>query len=80
MVADIYPAGEKAIPGVTGEALAGGIRGAGHPDVRFLGRLDEVARRLAPELRAGDVVLTLGAGSITQLPDLLQEVLRERVA
>lgn len=79
-VTDIYPAGEKPIPGVGGEELAGGIRSAGHPDVRFLGRLEDVAGRLAPELRAGDVVLTLGAGSITQLPDLLQEVLRERVA
>ncbi len=79
-VTDIYPAGEQPIPGVDGEELARGIRGAGHPDVRFLGPLAEVASRLAPELRAGDVVLTLGAGSITQLPDLLQEVLRERVA
>ena len=80
VVTDIYPAGEKPIPGVDGEELARGIRGAGHPDVRFLGRLEEVADRLAPELGAGDVVLTLGAGSITQLPDLLQEALRERVA
>ncbi len=79
-VTDIYPAGEQPIPGVDGEELARGIRSAGHPDVRFLGPLAEVASRLAPELRAGDVVLTLGAGSITQLPDLLQEVLRERVA
>lgn len=80
VVTDIYPAGEKPIPGVDGEALARGIRGSGHPDVRYLGRLEEVASRLAPDLRAGDVVLTLGAGSITQLPELLQEVLRERVA
>ena len=80
VVTDIYPAGEEAIPGVGGEALAGGIRGAGHPDVRYLGALDDVASRLAPELRAGDVVLTLGAGSIARLPDLLEEALRERVA
>ena len=79
-VTDIYPAGEKAIPGVDGEGLARGIRDAGHPDVRYLGRLEAVASQLVPELRAGDVVVTLGAGSITQLPDLLQEVLRERVA
>ena len=80
VVTDIYPAGETPIPGVDGEALAQGIRGSGHPDARYLGGLDEVASRLAPDLRAGDVVLTLGAGSITRLPELLQEVLRERVA
>jgi UDP-N-acetylmuramate--alanine ligase len=80
VVTDIYPAGETPIPGVSGEGLAEGIRDAGHPDARFVGSLEEVARALAPGLRDGDVVLTLGAGSITQLPDLLQEVLRERVA
>ena len=80
VVTDIYPAGEAPIPGVDGERLAAGIRSAGHPDVRFVARLDEVASRLEPDLRAGDVVLTLGAGTITQVPDLLQEVLRERVA
>lgn len=80
VVTDIYPAGETPVPGVSGEGLAAGIRASGHADVRFMGRLEEVARGLAPELREGDVVLTLGAGSITRLPDLLQEVLRERVA
>ena len=80
VVTDIYPAGETPIPGLGGEGLAEGIRGAGHPDARFIARLDEVARRLAPDLRAGDIVMTLGAGTITQLPDMLQEALRERVA
>ena len=80
VVTDVYAAGETPIPGVDGRSLADGIREAGHPDARFIGGLDEVASRLAPDLRTGDVVLTLGAGTITQLPDKLQEVLRERVA
>ena len=80
VVTDIYPAGEAPIPGVDGEGLAAGIRSAGHPDARFIARLEDVASRLAPDLRSGDVVMTLGAGTITQLPDMLQEVLRERVA
>ena len=80
VVTDIYPAGETPIPGVDGKSLAEGIRKAGHPDARFIAGLDEVASQLAPDLRTGDVVLTLGAGTITQLPDALQEVLRERVA
>lgn len=80
VVTDIYPAGEAPVPGVDGGALAAGISAAGHPDARFIARLEDVADRLGPDLRAGDVVLTLGAGTITQLPDLLQEVLREPVA
>ena len=80
VVTDIYPAGEAPIPGVDGEWLAAGIRSAGHPDTRFIARLDDVASELAPDLRSGDVVMTMGAGTITQLPDMLQEVLRERVA
>ena len=80
VVTDIYPAGETPIPGLDGKTLAEGIRNTGHPDARFIARLEEVASRLGPDLRAGDVVLTLGAGTITQLPDMLQEVLREPVA
>lgn len=80
VVTDIYAAGETPIPGVDGKSLADGIREAGHPDARFIAGLDEVASRLAPDLRSGDVVLTLGAGTITQLPDKFQEVLGERVA
>ena len=80
VVTEIYPAGETPIPGVDGAGLAAGIARTGHPDARFIARLDEVACRLAPDLRAGDVVLTLGAGTITGLPEQLQEALRERAA
>ncbi len=75
VVTDIYPAGEEPLPGVTGEALAAGIAATGHPDARFIGDLEAVASALAPELRPGDLVLTLGAGTINRLPDLLREAL-----
>ncbi len=80
VVTEIHPAGETPIPGVDGARLAEGIRQHGHPDVRFFSRLDEVPARLVPELRPGDVVLTLGAGTITELPDLLEEALLDRVS
>jgi UDP-N-acetylmuramate-alanine ligase len=46
---------------------------AAHPglDVRYTESLEEVAAELRQELRAGDLCLTLGAGDITRLPDLL---------
>ena len=80
VVTDIYPAGEAPVPGVNGARLADGIRESGHADVRFVPRLEEIPPVLAPDLRSGDVVLTLGAGTITRLPDLLQEALREHQA
>ncbi len=74
----IYPAGEEPLPGVDGRRLASGIAAAGHPDVRFVGSLEEAAERVAPTLDDGDLVLTLGAGSITTLPDRLLEAIRGR--
>jgi UDP-N-acetylmuramate--alanine ligase len=63
-LADIYPASEDAIPGVTSETLARAIAERGHPDVAWAGELRAAGERLARDVREGDVVLTLGAGSV----------------
>jgi UDP-N-acetylmuramate--alanine ligase len=73
LLADIYPAGEEAIPGVTSETLAEAIARRGHRQVLYVGDLRAGAERLAKEVREGDVVLTLGAGSVwTAGDDLLR--------
>ena len=61
---DVYPASEDPIEGVTSEALAGAIGKRGHPDVAWVGDLRAAGERLVREAVAGDVVLTLGAGSV----------------
>jgi UDP-N-acetylmuramate--alanine ligase len=66
IVADVYPAGEQPIPGVTRDALVEGLRARGHRSVVALpkpGRLAEMVHAIA---RPGDYVVCLGAGSITQ--------------
>ncbi len=66
IVADVYPAGEQPIPGVTRDALVEGLRARGHRSVVALptpGRLAEMVHAIA---RNGDFVVCLGAGSITQ--------------
>ena len=67
---DVYPARERAedFPGVTGRliALAAADHAGGRP-VYWLPTLDEARTVLAPRLRAGDLVLLLGAGDVDAL-------------
>jgi UDP-N-acetylmuramate--alanine ligase len=78
VVTEIYPAGEDPIAGVTGKNLADGIKERGHRDVRFVPEEDDVPRLLIEELSDGDLVMTLGAGSVTALSDRIVEMIRER--
>jgi UDP-N-acetylmuramate--alanine ligase len=64
VVTDVYPAREEPIPGVTGELVADAVRGHGGT-VTYVADLAGVAPALAALARPGDLVLTLGAGSIT---------------
>ncbi len=68
-VTDIYPAGEAPIPGVTSEAMARAITDHGHKDVTLVRDLNEVPAWLARRAHEGDMVLTLGAGSVHQAGD-----------
>ncbi len=76
IVMDIYPAGEAPIPGVTGEDLAEGIRAHWHRNVIYLGSdRTRVLEHLTEITRPGDLVLTLGAGDVSQLgPELLKRI------
>ncbi|MES1211262.1 MAG: cyanophycin synthetase, partial [Acidobacteriota bacterium] len=78
LVTDIYAAGEEPLPGVNGEALAKAIAERGHRHAAYAGPLAAAAARLAAEVKEGDVVLTLGAGSVwTAGEDLLKARTRE---
>jgi len=68
LLTEIYSAGESKIDGISGQTLASALT---HPHKQFVPSVEEVPALLVPELRAGDVVLTLGAGSIGALPELL---------
>jgi UDP-N-acetylmuramate--alanine ligase len=76
-VMEIYPASEPPIEGVTGAALAERIAKMGAADVKFTGNLEETADSVAKELRHGDVVVTLGAGSVTKVGPMLLERVQE---
>ena len=70
VVTDVYAAGERPRPGVTGAAVVDGVRAA-HPDaeVVYVADRDALARSVAELLRAGDLCLSVGAGDVTHLAD-----------
>jgi UDP-N-acetylmuramate--alanine ligase len=72
---DIYPANEKPVEGITAEALARRIAAAGKRDVAYAPSFAEAAGSVAAMAKPGDMVLTLGAGSVSQLgPTLLEKL------
>ena len=78
VLTDIYAASEEPIPGITLDALAEAVRrGAGRP-VHVVRSLDDVIPRVLEIARAGDAVITLGAGSIGTLPVKLMDALKRR--
>jgi UDP-N-acetylmuramate--alanine ligase len=71
LVTDVYAASEEPIPGVSGETLAAAVRKAGHGDASWVER-SKLAAVAADRVKAGDLVITLGAGDITHVgPELL---------
>ncbi len=75
-VLDIYAASEPPIEGITAQALVRAMRGAG-VDAYYASTWEEAAERLAQVAASGEVVLTLGAGSVSQAGPVVLEALRK---
>jgi UDP-N-acetylmuramate--alanine ligase len=71
LLTEIYAASEKPIPGITGSRLVQEIGAHGHHDLHFCPTMDEMLERLYSMVVPGDVVITLGAGSIWQVGEAL---------
>jgi UDP-N-acetylmuramate--alanine ligase len=71
VLTEIYAAGEDPISGVSGARLHEAVKACGHRDASFVERA-QLAQKLKDKAQAGDLVITLGAGDITQVgEDLL---------
>jgi UDP-N-acetylmuramate--alanine ligase len=75
---DIYAASEKPIEGVTAEVLAQRIAGAGKQATTYVPSFAEAAERAAALAQPGDMILTLGAGSVSQLGPAILEMLEKK--
>jgi UDP-N-acetylmuramate--alanine ligase len=63
-IADVYPASEKPIPGVSGQMIVDAMRAHGHPHVEFQPSIRRIHQNAGVEIEDGDLVLSLGAGNI----------------
>jgi len=75
---DIYAASEPPIPGITAEALARRLRDFGHRGVEYVGSMDAGIESVAAAAQSGDVVVTLGAGNVSQAGERILNSLQER--
>jgi UDP-N-acetylmuramate--alanine ligase len=75
VLTEVYAAGEAPIVAADGRALARAVRVAGKVEPVFVEMVDDVPEALSTLVRDGDVVITMGAGSIGTVPGrIAQEV------
>lgn len=68
LLTEVYAAGEAPIGAADGRALASALRVAGKADAVFVGEVSDLAGAILDHARAGDVVISMGAGSIAAVP------------
>ena len=73
---DIYAASEAAIEGVNAPALVEKIRSFGHRSANYVASMDEGVAAIASAAGPGDLIITLGAGSVSQAAEKILERLR----
>jgi len=79
-VLDIYPAGEQPIPEITGAALARRIAENRTLPVKYVSSFENAVTTVIADAQEGDMILTLGAGSVSQLGPMIIERLQLRGA
>ncbi len=79
LLLDVYPARETPIPGITSELIVSAARKSGLPSANIV-RLEELASECASRAKKGDIILTLGAGSITEAAPKIIDALQAKFA
>ncbi len=64
IITDVYPSREKPIEGVTGKLIADTAEQYGHKKVIYVEHKEDVTEKLKAISRAGDIIITMGAGDI----------------
>ena len=77
-VLDIYAASESPIEGISAEILAENIKKYGHKNAHYIGDIETAVEKVMPFLEENDLLITLGAGTITTLSDKFVEAISKR--
>ena len=80
VIMEIYGANEAPIAGINGELLARAIGSGGHKSASHFGTMEAGIEYLLRELRPGDAILTIGAGSVGRALDQLAALLESRIS
>lgn len=78
LMVDIYPAREKPIEGVTSKAVVDAARQKHLGDFEYLGNKENAPVRAAEIAKPGDVIITMGAGSVTLIKHKVLELLKKQ--
>ena len=78
-VLDIYPASEAPLPGTTGEVLAQRIREKGKRTAEYASSFQKAVATATSAAQPGDLILTLGAGSVVQLAPMVLAALQQGI-
>jgi len=78
IVTKVYPAREEPIEGVTGELIVESCKQQGHRNVKYIENKDEVVNNVARIAKRGDLIMTIGAGSIDKFGEEILVALRQR--
>jgi UDP-N-acetylmuramate--alanine ligase len=74
LLAEVYAAGEPQIVAADGRSLMRALRVAGHNEAVFVENIQEMPQAIMQIAQAGDVVITMGAGSIGGVPNLVKNM------
>jgi UDP-N-acetylmuramate--alanine ligase len=75
-ITDIYAASEDPIEGVDSESLTNAIKRFGHKEANYIGPLENAPTMLRDYVQPGDLVITLGAGTVNRVCEQLLELLQ----
>ena len=79
LLSEVYSAGEAPIVAADGRSLARALRVAGKVDPIFVDDINDMPQTILEQVHGGDVVITMGAGTIGAVPGQVVELLKEAV-
>jgi len=80
VISEVYPAGEKPLPGISGQKLYEEIQELGHKNIHFVPEIENIADLIEEMACRDDMVIVMGPGSIYKvIPDIIKKIKRKKL-